>query len=97
MKKAGKQLADVNVYRNKDLKEELLISLAGIRNILFKNLKGKSCISDKSCEYFSNAFWKSTGRPVTSNYGAPTKKVSKFLDFHLHFFGICRYFDKMCR
>ena len=89
--KAEKQLSDSNTYKEVKLSEKDQIKLVEKSNSMFEGLKRKTVITEKEKNYFKFNFKRATnvgkllpGRPVISNCGTPTEKVSEFLDHCLH-------------
>ena len=92
---AEKQLHDKAVYKDVHFDKDLIPNLTGKSNRLFESLKRRQLITEKEFKYFRFEFnktcnlWKSYllskihKRPVISNCGAPTEKVSEFLDSYM--------------
>ena len=85
------------MYQEIQFKKQMLSNLVDTSNKFFRGLKTKGFIMDKELKYFTYEYKKVMyllpkihkrlpdvpGRPVISNCGMATEKVSEFLDFQL--------------
>ena len=85
------------MYQEIQFKKQMLSNLVDTSNKFFRGLKTKGFIMDKELKYFTYEYKKVMyllpkihkrlsgvpGRPVISNCGMATEKVSEFIDFQL--------------
>ena len=60
LKKANKQLSDINAYKEVEFKEKMLNELVETSNKFFKNFQPRGWISEKNLKYFSYDFKKTS-------------------------------------
>ena len=85
------QLQNEQVYKKVSFKQDMLCNLVTKRNGFFKDLRRSGCITEKITNlgklYLLPKIHKRLenvpGRPVISNCGTPTEKISEFLDCDL--------------
>ena len=92
---AEKQLRDENISQDVNSSDRQI--RVDKSNKMFKNLKSQGKITEKEVKYFRYEYQKGTslgkmyllpkiyvpGKPVISNCGTTTAKISEFLNFHL--------------
>ena len=91
------QLSDGSIYKKVKITGKDLADLVDKSNKIFANLESRNIIYEKEKNYFEatnvgkfyllpknhKSLSKVPGRPVISNCGMPTEKISQFLDHHL--------------
>ena len=89
----SKKVKDNNVYKDVNFKQTIVLDLVDKGNKFFKILQGGKCITEKDLGklYLLPKIHKRLSnvprRPVLSNCGTSTERVSEFLDFYCRVVG----------